>query len=520
MSTSRLPESVQGSTDIPFAAGRLRWHTLISLIVLVGTAALLRLCCMEGEGWFDEVWTWDISHKLTWPGGLFYQLRSENNHYLNTLLVWLLQDQPWPYWRFPAMCCGVATVVIAWRLGRAHWQFGGQASWLAGALTATSYLMVHYSSEARGYAYAVFFAALAYQQLRVLESCRSIQGDCPKLRYRRLANWLFPAACCGGFLSQPIFLGCFGAMAIWIFVRLERFGPAEQILPTCLRYFLPPGLFFVLLYLVDLRHAVNVGGDEFPLWRVIIETLSLTGGGPFGGWGVWVVAGLVAGAFVHGLRVLARENDSCWIFHLPVVVVMPLGLLVVVGRTQVYPRYLLIAVFFLIQAAAIGLADMMRRGSAPLALATISLAAVMWDNGRHIAQLAQLGRGSYLPILESIPSGEPSGVIQLRSDSDGRHPLMFKYYLPLADLNGKTFHYVTREHVPTGGTEWLLTHALDVQWQPPRTRTVRGVVYDLWLFGPYAGLSGWGLALYRRHPIDAYEHPLAPKSGPYGGGDG
>ena len=465
---------------------------------------------MNGELWLDEVWTWDITHKLTWPGGLFYQLQEENNHYVNTLMVWLLRDQPWRWYRIPAMCCGLATVAIAWKLGRAHSRFGDQAGWLAGTLTATSYLMVHYSSEARGYAYAVFFAALAYQQLQVLESRRLFRGDGPTFpRYRRLSSWLFPAACCGGFLSHPIFLACFGAMAFWVFLRLKRLGPAEEMMPTLLRYFFPPGLFFVLLLLVDLRHAVNGGGDQFPLWQVVIETLSLTGGGPFGGCGAFVVAGLVAGAFVHGLRVLARANDDRWVFHLLVVVLMPLGLIVVLQRAEVYPRYFLIAVFFLIQAAAIGLADLMRRGSAPLVLATISLTAVMWGNGRHIVQLAQFGRGGYLPVLESIPSGEPSGVIQLRSDSDFRNRLMFKYYVPLANLNGRTFHYVTREQVPAGGTAWLLTHTLDVRWQPPQILTVQRVVYDLWLFRPYAGLSGWGLALYRRRPTGMGSAPGA-----------
>ena len=465
---------------------------------------------MGGEAWFDEVWTWDLSHKLTWPGGLFYQLRSENNHYLNTLVVWALRDQPWLYARFPAMCFGLATVGIAWKLGRAHRTFGDLAGWLAGALTAASYLMVHYSSEARGYAYAVFFAALAYQQLQVLESCYSIAGAFATApRIGRVSSWLFPLACCGGFLSQPIFLGCFGAMAIWAFLRLDRLGPAVATLPTLLRYFLPPALFFVLLYLVDLRNVVNVGGDQFPLWRVAVETLSLTGGGPFAGWISGVVAGLVTGVFVHGLRVLAREGDSRWIFFLLVVVAMPLGLILVLRRTQIYPRYFLIAVFFLIQTAAIGLADLLRRGSAPLALATISLVAVMWGNGRHIARLAELGRGGYLPILESIPSGEPSELIQLRSDSDVRHTLMFKYYLPLANLRNKTLRYVTQEQVPAGGTKWLLTHRLDLQWQPPRACTIREAVYDLWLYRPYPGLSGWGLALYRRRPIDVGVPPAA-----------
>ena len=479
LSMSARREPVRDSAGYPATAKRFRLRTFLWLAVLIGTAAALRLSCIGGEAWFDEVWTWDICHKLTWPGGVFYQLRSENNHYLNTLVVWLLRDQPWLYSRVPAMCCGLATVGIAWKLGRAHRKVGVRAGWLAAVLTAASYLMVHYSSEARGYAYAVFFAALAYQQLQVLESCQSIPGACATIpRIRRVSSWLFPAACCGGFLSQPIFLGCFGAMAIWAFLRLERLRPAEETLPTLLKYFLPPALFFVLLYLVDLRNVVNVGGDEYPLWRVVIETLSLTGGGPFGGWGAVVVAVLVATAFVHGLQVLARDNDDRWIFHLLVVVVMPLGLILLLRRTQIYPRYFLIAVFFLIQAVSIGLADLFRRGPAFRALVMISLAAAMWGNGRHITQLAELGRGGYLPVLESIPSGEPSEVIRLRSDSDIRQKLMFKYYLPLANLRGKTFRYVTREEVPAGGTEWLLTHRLDVQWQPPGTCTVREAVYE------------------------------------------
>lgn len=482
----------------------LRLRTLLPVTILVGVGAALRILCIGGEAWFDEVWTWDISHKLTWPGGLFYQLQSENNHYLNTLIVWPLRDQPWPYSRVPAMCFGVATVGVAWKLGRAHRTCGNLAGWLAGAFTAASYLMVHYSSEARGYAYAVFFAALAYQQLQILESCHSIADACKTVpQIHRVSSWLFPIACCGGFLSQPIFLGCFGAMAIWAFLRLDRLGPVAETLPTLLRYLLPPALFFVLLYLVDLRNVVNVGGDQYPLWRVVIETLSLAGGGPFGGWEALVVAGLVTGMFVHGLRALAREGDSRWVFYLLVVVVMPVGLFLVLRRTHIYPRYFLIAVFFLIQAAAIGLADLLRRGSAPLALATISLVAVMWGNGRHIAHLAELGRGGYLPVLESIPSGEPSEVIQLRSDSDVRHSLMFKYYLPLADLRGKTLRYVTQEQVPAGGTRWLLTHRLDPQWQPPQTCSIREAVYDLWLYRPYPGLSGWGVALYRRRPNGA-----------------
>ncbi len=474
--------------------------TWILLASLLGVAALLRLSCSRGELWLDEVWTWDISHKLTWPGGLFYQLREENNHYLNTLVVWLFRDQPAMWFRLPAVVFGVASVRVAWSLGAANSTSGEQIRWLASGLTATSYLMVHYSSEARGYAYAVFFAALAFHQLLVLEACRQKGNDISpgESRIASIARGLFPLACCCGFLSQPIFLTCFGAMAVWICLRLRRQVSTDQVWPTLLRYFFWPGLFFVVLYLVDLRQAVNGGGDQYPLSQVVLETLSLTGGGPFAGGAAVVVAGLVLGMFVQGLRVLARANDDRWIFYVLVVVVMPLGLLVVLRRAEVYPRYFLIAVFFLIQAATVGLADLLQRRAVARWVVVVSLVAVMWGNGQHIRRLAELGRGGYLPLLESIPFQEPSPVIHLRTDNSFRHPLMFKFLLPHADLQGKTLDNVASDQVPTEGTEWVLTHNLDVSFQPPQSLTTRGIVYDLRLFRPYAGLSGWGLALYQR----------------------
>lgn len=474
----------------------LAWAGLSCLLVV---AAWLRLLCCRGELWLDEVWTWDISHKLTWPGGLFYQLQEENNHYINTLMVWLFRHQSGWWYRFPAAVCGVASVWIAFRLGRTSPLLSKLAGWLAAVLTAGSYLLVHYSSEARGYSYAVFFAALAFDQLWVLESSRTRSlASSDAARRKRIAEWLFPLACCGGFLSQPVFLTCFGAMVVWMFLRLQKQVRPDRLWPSLMSLFLKPGLFFVVLYLVDLRHAANGGGDQFPLWRVVVETLSLTGGGPFSGWLAFVVAGLVLIAFGYGLRVLAREGDDRWIFLLLVVVVMPMGLLVVLRRAEVYPRYFLIAVFFLIQAVAVGLADLYRRGLVPGILASVGLAGAMFGCGQHVRQLAELGRNRYVPILEMMAERNPSSTIQLRSDHDFRHPLMFRYLLPQADMRGKTLEHVNHENVPAEGTEWLMTHSLDVDWVPPVTRDVRGVAYELQAFRPYAGLSGWGLALYRR----------------------
>ena len=486
-----------------------RTSTQVLLFSLLGIAFLLRWICSQGEFWLDEIWTWDIVGSVSGPFGVFYQLQDENNHYLNSLVVrclkegWWGGETWWGWYRLPAVICGTAAVGVAWSLGRSPQSRGDTAGWLAAGLTATSYLLVHYSSEARGYSYAVFFAALAFHELQlVLEyKCRSLVDGSLAVptRRTRAAVWLFPLACCGGFLSQSIFLTCFGALALWAALRLKRKVSPEQVLPLLVSMFFPPGLFFVLLYVLDLRHAANGGGNVFPLWQVLIETLSLTGGGPFSGWVAIVVAGLVLGGFIQGLWVQAQSNDDRWIFHLLVVVVMPLGLLIVLRRAEVYPRYFIVAVFFLIQAAARGLSDLLQRGRVPWVLATVTIAAVMWGNGRHVQRLVSLGRGSYLPVLRLMLKDEHSETVLVRGDQDFRHALMFKYWLRLTDSPGKRIQYVNLDQIPDTGVPWLITHSLDVQWRPTQTRTVKGIEYKLQLFRPYAGLSGWGLALYRRN---------------------
>ena len=495
--------SEQTAGHVAYACGGARRHAamLLPLGCILVIAAFFRFSCFLGEAWLDEVWTWNLSEKLTWPGGIFYQLREENNHYLNTLVVWLLRDWRWPWWRVPPMLCGLGTVAIAWLLGRSHAILGSRASWIAGGLTAVSYLEVHYSSEARGYAYAAFFAGLAYWRLQSLDIAQSTLGTPrPPRSIPTPTSWFFTVACVGGFLSQPVFLSSFCAMAVWIGLRRWRVGCARRVVVDLFAYFGPAGYFFVCLYVIDLHHAVNAGGDRLRLPYVIVQTLSLSGGGPFDGWGAWVVATLVVAFFAWGLRTLARAQDDRWILHL-CAVVLPVVLLLVLRRLEVYPRYFLVAVFFLIQAAAVGLADLLRRGLLPRTLAAAALVAQLWGNGLHVVGLARLGRGSYLPVLEALRALEPSSVIQLQSDSDFRHRLMFKYYLPKVDLTDKQFQYVSQEEVPAAGTNWLLLHSLELKWQPRGVVSVRGVAYQLQLLLPYHGLSGWSMALYRRLPI-------------------
>ena len=479
-------------------------------LVLIAAAGLLRWRASLGEFWLDEIWTWEICQKLTWPGGLFYQLQEENNHYLNTLWIWLVgQDAWWGWYRLLPVLCGTISVGLAWKLAApaatprtATAPVTWIAPWIAAAMSACSYLLIHYSSEARGYAYAVLFSAWAFLELpqAIVDQLRHrTTGSSVGLGQARLR---FTLAACGGFLSQPVFLTCYVAMAIWALLRLRRSTDSGLAMPVLWKTFFPSGVFFVFLYVIDLKNAVNGGGNVYPLWQVILETLSLTGGGPYAVETLAVVvAGLVLGAFGQGLRVMHRNRDDRWVFHLLVVVVMPMLLLVALRRAEVYPRYFILSVFFLIQAAAIGFADLLHRNWAGRTVAVITILAYMVGNGQHYQRLTTLGRGSYLKLIERMTQDESNPEIVLLTDHPFRHEMMFRYWVPRTDLHGKTIQLapLPKPGVPAGSPPpWLLLHKLDPDWQPQPSLAMRGGdEYQLQMLESYAGLSGWSLALYR-----------------------
>src|SRR5205085_12217207 len=83
---------------------------------------------------------------------------SDNNHPLNTIWLYLVGERRhWEVYRIPAMLSGtVAVAVIAMLLRRD----GKAASIIGAVLAGSSYFLVHYGSEARGYAPAMMFALL------------------------------------------------------------------------------------------------------------------------------------------------------------------------------------------------------------------------------------------------------------------------------------------------------------------------------------------------------------------------
>ncbi|MSR58231.1 MAG: hypothetical protein EXS05_11210 [Planctomycetaceae bacterium] len=471
-------------TTSPEDYRQARLAALTAALILLAAAAVRYLAGCDGL-WLDEIWTLILAQEVRSPGQILTGLHQENNHYLNTLCVWWLGPQSnWIVYRLPAMLAGAASVGVAGLIGRRR---SRSAALLAMLLTGSSYLMIHYSSEARGYSFAICFALMAL--------------DFQENLFRRPG---LPVAFCtagcsiAGILSQPVYLAFYAALVVWSAWK-AWFPPKGlgRIRGLWWLSHLPPLLFFVWLYEVDLWQVVNAGGPVYSAGDVVAQTASLAIGGPDGP-GQFAAATLCAVAFALSLWRLWRSDRDWCVLAVLAIVVMPALLLIATGRREIYPRYFVIPVALLGLTIAFALASVWQNGSRPARSAVIVLCgAFVVANGIHVTRLVTYGRGGYMQAVEYLAEHTPGDEITVGSDFDFRNEMVlafYRNYLP----EPKQLTYLKTEQRRKRNSEWLLIHSLDRRFEPASEVHAGRTRYVLRQFYPYAGLSGWGWGLYHR----------------------
>lgn len=461
-----------------------RLAALTAALLLLASAAIRYLAGCDGL-WLDEIWTLLLAQTVGSPVEILTGLHHENNHYLNTLCVWWLGPQTnWIVYRLPAMLAGAVAVGVAGLIGRRR---SRPAALLAMLLTGSSYLLIHYSSEARGYSFAVCFALSALY--------------CQESLFRRPGR---PVALCtalcsiAGILSQPVYLAFYAALVIWS--AWKAWFPAkghERLRGLwCVSHF-PALLFFVWLYEVDLWRVENAGGPIYSAGEIVAQTLSLTIGGPDGA-GQFAAAALGAVAFALSLWRLWRSDRDWCVLAVLAIVVMPALLLIATGRREIYPRYFVIPVALMGLTMAFALAAVWESGTRP-ARATVFLlcGAFVVGNGMHVTRLVTYGRGGYLQAMEYLAEHTAGDDITIGSDFDFRNHMVLAFYQAYLP-EPKHLTYLNTGQRQKRASEWLLVHSLDRRFQPAAQVREGRTRYVLKEFYPYAGLSGWGWGLYHR----------------------
>ena len=458
-----------------------RWQFRWTILILA-FAAVLRLASALGDLAIDEVWSlWFVHFKFRNIPDIF-ALRHDNNHLLNTIVLYALGANAWGIcYRIAA---AIASILAVWLSGRIAIRRGGfRAQVITQALVGASYLLILYGSEARGYSYAVCFAYLSWLYL---------------LRIQEHGRWLdaitFAISASLGFLAHLTFVYCYLGFGVW--ALLKWLSKPTWILPVALT---PPFVVACCLYVFFFRGIVIGGGPETTVVSAVISTLSIIAGGPLYDDGALIAAVVVLILLGIGFVRLWQTDQAMAACYLTIIFLAPASVLFVTGHQLIYPRYFLIPVAFallLIGNALAGLWGSRWAGrTIPIALIVIFLI----GNGWWTALLLNHGRGDYSQAMTWMAQNG-NNPATVSSDHDFRNGLMFGYFSAQLWPNDPPLLYVDQRTVPPQGTDWIIRH--NFEGDPPHPKFITdsyGNSYRLERTFRHQSLTGWNWWIYRRN---------------------
>jgi hypothetical protein len=451
---------------------------LVSWALIVAAAA--------NDLWLDEIWSIQISRAAGSPLEIITRFHHDNNHVLNTLFLWSMGVQNTLFlYRLFAVVSGMLALLLVGYLARS---WGSSETILGVVLTGTSYPLLLYFSEARGYAPAVMFGLLSYALLR--------RNWCEFNPYRIIAFW---TASILGILSHLSFVIVSLALLLVSLANAVRMeGPYRRGIICFLTYHVPPFAFFGWFYVFFAREMIIGGGPLYTSWEVIRQVSTLLLGLPdnifFGGLGFLLLTVVI----VAGCYTLYRSRDEQWLFFCLVLAVAPMLMLMFARPQYLYFRYFIVCFPFFYLLLSYLLCHWYRllkpvRGGV-IAAVLLLLTAQM----HRVVSLLELGRGSYRAALTRIFENSPEGVVRIGSDHDFRNRVLVDFYAP--SLAGShTVRYIPQTEWYHEPPDWLLTHNQEVSYEPPPEIPVPGVgVYHFFAAYRFSGVSGWNWFLYRR----------------------
>jgi hypothetical protein len=211
-----------------------------------------------------------------------------------------------------------------------------------------------------------------------------------------------------------------------------------------------------------------------------------------------VLAVMVVAAAVYGLISLRREGSTQWSFFLVGIFVAPAIVLWIQRPSQLYPRYFYLPLLLLLVLLSYVLTKIGELGAAGRWLAVGVLALIVVLNTWQTYDFLRVGRGQYIEALRYMADGSSTGVLSMQSDHDYESKWMLTYYQPYLPA-GTAMTYMMQEIASDEVPEWTIVYGQQHPFRPHASIVdARRRAYDLQRVFPYAGLSGYHWALYRR----------------------
>ena len=484
----RTKNSLQNEPDnsAPVLPASDRKMRNLSMVVFVMASGLIAAAA-RGDLWLDEIWSIMFAASSASPADIFIKFQHDNNHIINTLyLYWLGTQKLFYIYRLLSVVTGVGSIwlvgIIARKWGRTEQLFGL-------LLAGTSYPLILYFSESRGYAPAIFFALLCFALLQV-----------ERPHFHIIRAVIFSLACVLGILSHATFVMVMLALFLLFTVQeLNQFTSLKTMLLKAGLYFLVPFTFSTWFYLFFIRNIQFGGGPIYSKWEVVCRAASLTIGLPEGTrWGP-VALIFAAAVLTIGTVHFYREKSSLWVFFPAMLFVAPFLAIVLTQPTYLYFRYFIVCIPFFYLILGYSIATYYRSGNkiGQLLLIAFMLFFVTAQMQR-IIPLLRFGRGNYTAAINYIVSNSKNNRISIGSDHDFRNKVLLAFYgefLP----KSKRLYYLDQPDWDKAAPEWIVTHSQDRSYRPPKQLTIPGVgKYRLMKSYRFGGISGWSWFLFRQ----------------------
>jgi hypothetical protein len=426
--------------------GRRRWLGLVLCLALLAAAAAVRVRGARNDLWLDEIVSLQLVEGIFSPWQIFTDVHDDTNHYLNSLYLYFLGPRGnWPGCRAASVLFGIGAVMLAGLIGRRRSPACGLLAMLT---TGFSYVLVLYSSEARGYSAVVFFSYLSYY---LLES------------YLRTPRWwiglMFSLSAILGFLAHLTFAFFFAAAVLWSVCRLARSGQGWRSTALAgLACFALPTAFLALLYFVSIRFMTVGGGTATSLAACYAAALAWALGAPGSSLGIPWPCVASGGLLACGLLMLWREGSDAWVFFLSVIVVVPILSVVIHGDELLYVRHFIVSIAFLLLLGSFVMGALWRQGRVGKAICGSLLVVYLALNGWQTNSLFRYGRGQSTEALRFLARHSSRPVVTVGSDRDNRILYPLRFLGPTA-LEGKAAAFVPSDFPPHQGPEWIILTA-------------------------------------------------------------
>jgi Dolichyl-phosphate-mannose-protein mannosyltransferase len=402
-------------------------------IFLILIATLLRLPGIFSQLWLDEYFSLLSARAAHSPLDIFTRFHSDNNHWLNTLWMYLVRshDDPWRF-RLLSLAAGIGTVILAWIWAR---RFGPAHALAAVTLLGFSEFLIEYSSDARGYALLGFFSlgSLLLFEKYIARPTRS--------------NGAALSICCALAILSHItgIMVWLGIAAALLLTGRRKTGAGWIIWPNVL-----PAAVVATLYFLDIRHWSRAGGPP-NTWHTPLEAAgALVGCKP--GWIAAAAAGLMLAIYIAQVLQLRRRGNDSWISFAALGLLIPAFLSLVPTSQYIHARYIYVTGLFgfLLLARAIG--NWLSAGGACRVAAAIVLVIFAACNLIQLVPFLRHGRGDYRGAVQYLASHTAGPVVTAACpEYPGADGELLKYYW---HINGttRTLRVVDTRDAP----QWLV----------------------------------------------------------------